>query len=95
MNWPSTALRILVLGALALAGLGPAIPASAEGENLSAVWSLEDDYWRFVKAGDVEKYLTLWHKDFAGWPCHEDHPAGKSTIGSWVQEIRDKRVTFT
>ncbi|MDP9145133.1 MAG: nuclear transport factor 2 family protein [Actinomycetota bacterium] len=95
MNLPSTALRVLVLGAVGLVGLSTAIPASAEDQNVSAVWSLEDDYWRFVKAGDVENYRTLWHKDFVGWPCHKDHPAGKSAIGDWVQEIRDKRVTFT
>jgi len=95
MNWPRIGLRILVLGAVALVDLSPAVPASADDQNVSAVWSREDDYRRFVKAGDVENYLTLWQKDFVGWPCHEDHPAAKPAIGRWVQEIRDKRVTFT
>ena len=94
MNWLSAASCVLVLGAVGLGGLRPAIVASAEDQNVSAVWSLEDDYWRFVKAGDVANYLTLWHKDFVGWPCHKDHPAGKSAIGDWVQEIRDKKIAF-
>lgn len=95
MNWPSATWRVLVLGAVGFLGLSPAIPASAEDQDVSAVWSLEDHYWRFVKAGDVENYRTLWHKDFVGWPCHMDHPAGKPSIGAWVQEIRDKKVVFT
>jgi ketosteroid isomerase-like protein len=69
--------------------------SSAEEPSVAAVWSLEGDYWRFVKAGDVESYLTLWHKDFIGWPCHTDHPVGKSQVGEWVREIRDKQVAFT
>jgi ketosteroid isomerase-like protein len=76
--------------------MGPISPVQAEAEkaSLSEVWSLEDNYWRFVKAGDVESYRTLWHESFIGWPCHEDHPVGKSAIGNWVQEIRDKKVSF-
>jgi hypothetical protein len=45
-----------------------------------------------VPAGDVENYLTLWNKDFRGWPCNDVHPATKANIGDWVREIVDERV---
>jgi ketosteroid isomerase-like protein len=95
MKRPKTALCSIVVSALALTGPTSTVPAAAAGPNLPEVWSLEDDYWRFVKAGDVQSYRTLWHESFIGWPCHEDRPVGKSAIGNWVQEIRDKKVSFT
>jgi hypothetical protein len=86
---------VLVVGVVAMIGfLGP-MPVSAESQNVSEVWAREDDYWRFVKAGDVESYVTLWHEKFIGWPCDEDHPMRKSSIGGWVQQIRDKKITVT
>ena len=81
------------VGALGLVGLGSPVSA-AEGPSVSAVWSLEDNYWRFVKAGDVESYRTLWHEKFIGWPCDQDRPVGKASIGNWVQDIREKKVSF-
>lgn len=59
------------------------------------VWTMEENYWRFVKAGDVEKYLTLWHDDFVGWPCGALQPSRKMNIGDWVREIRDEEVQVT
>jgi len=63
--------------------------------SVAQVWTHENDYWRSVKAGDVESYRTLWHEDFIGWPCREDHPVRKARIGNWVQEIRDKKTSFS
>ena len=56
-----------------------------------AVWDLEDDYWKFVQAGDVESYRKLWHEDFVGWPCFEWTPTGKDGVGKWVRDIRDNQ----
>lgn len=83
---------VLVLGVVALMGLDSPMPASEESQSVSEVWSREDDYWRFVKAGDVESYMNLWHEEFIGWPCDQDHPMRKSSIGGWVREIRDKKI---
>jgi hypothetical protein len=66
--------------------------ASSDKQSISRVWALEDDYWRYVKAGDVESYVKLWHEKFIGWPCGKDHPLGKATIGDWVREVRDKKI---
>jgi hypothetical protein len=59
---------------------------------VSAVWAREDEYWRDVKAGDAEHYETLWHEQFVGWPCDEEHPLRKTAIGDWVRKVRDKHL---
>ena len=61
----------------------------------AAVWQMEETYWRYVSAGDVEAYVNLWHDDFVGWPCFSWTPTGKANIGSWVEEIRDNHWTLT
>lgn len=60
-----------------------------------AVWQLEQDYWRFVSAGDVDSYVKLWHDDFVGWPCAQPGPVRKGDIGSWVRDIRDNKWKLT
>jgi hypothetical protein len=73
----------------------PAAKTQAQPSIIDEVWAMEDSYWRYVKAADVEKYLTLWNKDFRGWPCADEHPATKANISDWVRDIRDKKVRFT
>src|ERR1035437_848327 len=73
----------------------PAARTQAPPSIVDEVWAMEDSYWRYVKAADVEKYLTLWNKDFHGWPCGDLHPATKATIGDWVREIHDRKIRFT
>jgi len=89
----SVCVQVVVVGALI--GLSWPMRASAESQSVSEVWAREDDYWRFVKAGDVESYVTLWHEKFIGWPCDQDHPMRKSSIGDWVRKIRDKKIAVT
>jgi hypothetical protein len=86
---------VLAVSFVAMIGIPWPTPAAAESQNVSEVWAREDDYWRFVKAGDVENYVTLWHEKFIGWPCDQDHPMRKSSIGGWVREIRDKKIAVT
>ena len=87
----------LFLYALLAAGSGytgqtVAPVAVAEKPGVSAVWLREADYWRFVKAGEVENYISLWHDNFIGWPCGQEHPLRKASIGDWVREVRDKHI---
>lgn len=86
---------VVLLCILLFSSVAPAIAQSApemESKSVSQVWRLEDDYWRFVIAGDVENYVSLWHDKFIGWPCGQEHPKRKATIGNWVQEVRDKQI---
>ncbi len=64
---------------------------------VDSVWQMEDDYWSYVQAGDVDRYLSLWHEDFIGWPCAFEalHPVGKDQISSWVERIRDQKLKLT
>ena len=65
---------VLVVGVVAMIGFHGPMPVSAESQNVSEVWAREDDYWRFVKAGDVESYVTLWHEKFIGQEDSRLHP---------------------
>ncbi|MBP6107097.1 MAG: nuclear transport factor 2 family protein [Steroidobacteraceae bacterium] len=77
--------------------VGSSLTASAADftPDEQAVWQMEEAYWRYVQAGDVERYVTLWHDRFVGWPCFSAEPSDKSHIGGWVQEIRDGHLKFT
>lgn len=64
-------------------------------DDETAVWQMEETYWRHVASGNVEAYVALWHDDFVGWPCFSWTPTGKANIGSWVEEIRDNNWKLT
>ncbi len=83
---------VLVMSWLAATSVCWPLPASAESRSVAEVWAREEDYWRFVKAGDVESYVALWHEKFIGWPCDQEHPLRKSSIGAWVQKVRDEKI---
>lgn len=78
-------IALLVTGASAWA-------ASSVSAQTDEVWAMEERYWEYVEAGDVENYVMLWHDDFVGWPCNTVHPSRKDHIGDWVQEIRDEGI---
>ncbi|HEX3123005.1 MAG TPA: nuclear transport factor 2 family protein [Rhodanobacteraceae bacterium] len=79
-----------LLAAAQLAGGQSSSPG--DSASVSEVWRREADYWRFVKAGDVKSYVSLWHDKFIGWPCGQEHPKRKASIGDWVREVRDKQI---
>jgi len=59
-------------------------------EKISAkdqVWKMEEAYWNYVKAYDLESYRTLWHKDFVGWPGFSPEPVSKSNISDWIPAL--------
>ena len=59
------------------------IACLAQTADKDKIWSLEDDYWRYVQAGDMVKYRTLWHPKFVGWPSSSPQPARKDHITDW------------
>jgi ketosteroid isomerase-like protein len=48
------------------------------------VWNLEKSYWEYVKTNDLEKYRSLWHEDFVGWPSISASPVRKDHITDWI-----------
>jgi len=78
---------------LTFAGLCAALAVSAEqSANEQAVWKLEADYWKFVKAGDLGAYRGLWHGNFVGWPSSSAQPARKNHITDWITRLTDKGI---
>ena len=82
-------------GAVVLLSSALGLAASSLLAQRDEVWTMEEKYWQYVQAGDVENYLTLWHDDFVGWPCSTDHPSRKANIGDWVRVIRDEGIQVT
>ena len=74
-----------MLKALSLLLLLAAIAfAQDSAKDEAQIWNLEKAYWDYVKANDLEKYRTLWHEDFLGWPFVSPSPIGKEHITDWI-----------
>jgi ketosteroid isomerase-like protein len=73
-----------------------ALVAAAFGQDAttdeSQVWNLEKAYWEYVKANDLEKYRSLWHKDFVGWPFISSAPVRKDHITDWMTTNTSKGI---
>ena len=59
----------------------------AQTSDKDKIWSLEHDYWRYVQAGDMKSYRSLWHENFVGWPNSSPQPARKAHITEWYDNI--------
>lgn len=56
------------------------------------VWQREIQYWDYVIKNDKEGYLTLWHKDFIGYP---DSITRKNHIADWLADLHNnKELTY-
>src|SRR2546430_15716809 len=73
---------------LKIISLSLVLIATAFGQNSTAnekqIWNLENAYWEYVKANDLEKYRALWHEDFLGWPLISSAPVRKDHITDWM-----------
>jgi ketosteroid isomerase-like protein len=88
--------RILAVVCLFLLLTSVLLSAQASADA-DAVWALEKDYWRYVQANDLEKYRTLWHEDFLGWPSVSPEPRRKDHITDWITahtSIADRLKTY-
>lgn len=92
-------MKLLVrLGSFVAVCLLLAAAVAAQSKELSAaekeVWQLEEDYWKFAQAYDLQSYRTLWHEEFVGWPRSEATPVGKSKIGGWLERGQNAGQTL-
>ena len=62
----------------------PAVRAAAPADREREVWAMEQAYWRYVQANDLDGYRTLWNKDFLGWPLSSPEPVRKDHITGWI-----------
>ena len=68
-----------------------AVPPSSDTDKL---WSMEKAYWEYVQANDLQKYRSLWHNDFLGWPSVSPEPLRKDHITDWITEHTSKGETL-
>ncbi len=68
-----------------------AAPPAADADKL---WSLEKAYWEYVQANDLDKYRSLWHRDFLGWPSVSPEPLRKDHITDWITAQTSKGETL-
>jgi len=59
----------------------------------AAVWQLEEAYWEYVKAADLEAYRTLWDDRFLGWPSFSPQPLGPGNIADWIPPLHADPAT--
>jgi ketosteroid isomerase-like protein len=73
-----------------------ALPATAFAQNPAnnetQIWQLEKAYWEYVKANDLEKYRSLWHENFVGWPFVSPEPVRKDHITDWITSNTSKGI---
>ena len=75
--------------------LSTALFATTPSAEADKVWSMEKAYWQYVQANDLQKYRTLWHADFLGWPSVSPEPMRKAHITDWITDHTDKGETLT
>jgi hypothetical protein len=78
----------LILLVLALCSVIPSVAQDADNEH--AVWKLENAYWEYVKALDMDRYKALFHENFVGWPYSNSQPARKNHMTDWIKTHTDK-----
>jgi ketosteroid isomerase-like protein len=76
--------RAVVAAATVWACIPGAALAGPPSANEGQVWALEDSYWSYVKANDMERYRMLWRSDFLGWPLHDPEPVHRDHITDWI-----------
>ena len=64
--------------------------AQKQSANEKAAWKQEHSYWEYVKAADLERYRSLWHRNFVGWPSSSATPVRKDHITDWITRSQKK-----
>ena len=82
-------MKSICLSVALILSAGPAFAAKESPEE-RAVWRLEQSYWKYVQAGDLESYRNLWHPNFVGWPESSATPKKKDHITDWIANYTKK-----
>ena len=83
--------RISLFLAVTIVVVSAAVATIAQqSSNRQDIWSLENDYWNYVKALDLDGYKKLWHPAFVGWPSVSSRPVRKDHITDWIKAHTDK-----
>ena len=74
--------------------LAPALFSASPSADAEKLWFLEQSYWKYVQANDLEKYRSLWNPNFLGWPSVSPEPLGKDHITDWIVAHTEKGETL-
>ena len=66
--------------------------AQNSAKDETQVWNLEQAYWEYIKANDLERYRALWQDDFVGWPPLVSAPVRKDDVTGWITENISKGI---
>ena len=87
-------MAVLVCAIGCLVGFSVGAEKSARPDGEQVIWDLEQVYWRYVQANDLESYRSLWHKEFVGWPAVSAAPVRKEHITDWITSQTAQGRTF-
>jgi Domain of unknown function (DUF4440) len=87
-----TVIPYLLAGVLLISSQGRIEAQASRSEQ--TLWNLEHQYWRYVEGNDLQSYLSLWHKDFLGWPSVSAAPVRKDHITDWITSQTSKGLAF-
>jgi Domain of unknown function (DUF4440) len=82
-------MKVIPVVCLVLMAFGCKSTASPD-KIAEEVWQREIQYWDYVVTNNKKGYLTLWHKDFIGYPSN-GKITKKDKIGDWLAELHDKK----
>ena len=54
------------------------------------LWELEEEYIKAHKDADHSKILSMWDKNFLGWPSRMENPARKNSGSEYLQKYFSK-----
>ena len=73
---------------LSVLSIGICLPIAALSDELTGseatVWKLEEAYYEYAKANDLDSYLALFDENVIGWPAFDQSPKGKSQVSQWI-----------
>lgn len=75
---------------LAMAMLVPTLCAAQGSAQEEKIWALEQKYWQYVQANDLEHYRAQWKEEFLGWPLNSPEPMRKAHITDWITNRTSK-----
>jgi hypothetical protein len=102
----STLRRALLLAGMCLPLTVDSLPPSYQATNSephqltlvpeqAEVWNEEQNFFRYLQAKDLQKYMSLWDERFVGWPDYHAYPVHKHDIAADVaEEFRSSQSTL-
>jgi hypothetical protein len=60
--------------------------ADVVGPRFFNDWKGEQNYFLYLQAESLKRFMSLWDYNFVGWPDYSEHPLRKPEIAAGVEE---------